>query len=197
MIIGKDWIWLHFPKNGGSSAQALLKKNFQNDPEVTFDEINPEKIIWHENIPKRMNRDPSADLSGKRVVCIFRRLPDWILSRVHFEASRPPHHTATREMIEAGQFFNNNGSKGLADRVFVTFNTPPVDVWVRLENMHQGFEEFFSRRLDPLEKKRNENRNGYIREIDFWFTKEQLENLYHANPLWAEAEKKVYGSLYV
>lgn len=197
MIVGKDWVWLHFPKNGGTSAEALLKKNFKNDPEVTFDKINPKKVIWHDTVPKRMQRDPSADLSGKRIVCIFRRLPDWILSRVHFEASRPPHQTATREMIETGQVFERSGHKSLADHIFVNFNTPPVDVWVRLERMHQDFENFFGRSLDPLKKRTNENQFGYIRKIGFWFTKKQLEEMYHANPVWAEAEKKIYGSLYV
>ena len=197
MIVGKDWVWLHFPKNGGTSAEALLKKNFGSDPEVVFDEINPQKVIWHESVSKRMKRDPSIDLNGKRIVCIFRRLPDWILSRVHFEASRPPYLVATREMIESGYFFENNGQKNQSDRIFNSYNTPPVDTWIPLEHMHQGFEQFFGRSLEPLEKKKNQNRFGYIRDVNFWFTKSQLEALYNANPMWAKAEEKVYGSLYI
>ena len=197
MIVGKDWVWLHFPKCGGTSAEALLQLNFGNDPEVAFDPIDPENVIWHDSISKRKARNPEQNLSGHRILLLFRRLPDWLLSRVHYEAGRKPYRIATREMIETGRFYENAGRINRADAVFRNFNTPPADHLVPVEKMHEGFEAFFGRSLKPLEEQKNKNRFPYLRDISFWFTPAQLEELYHANPLWAEAEKRVYGDLRV
>ncbi|WP_146348352.1 hypothetical protein [Falsiphaeobacter marinintestinus] len=195
MIVGSDWIWLHFPKCGGTSAQALLKKNFSNDNSVQFDKLDQDNVIWHENIPQRQSRLPEFSVDGKKIVVIFRRLPDWLLSRVHYEASRPPHHTVTREQLCRGQFLENSGVLNSAEAVFNRFNNPPVDTWVKVESIHDDFEKFFGKRLEPLGRRLNENKFGYIRDHSFWFTKTDLEEMYQASPNWAAAEKAVYGDL--
>ncbi|WP_299352000.1 hypothetical protein [uncultured Shimia sp.] len=197
MIIGPDWIWLHFPKCAGSYAQELLKKNFRRDKSVKFDEINPKHVIWHETIAQRQSRLPSFSAEGKRILVAFRRLPDWTLSRVHFEASRPPHHTVSREQLCRGIHISNSGITDSAENVFNQFNNPTVDTWVKVEDINEGFERFFGRRLKPINKKVNENKFGYIRDHKFWFTKVELEELYHASPNWADTEKQMYGDLLI
>lgn len=197
MIVGEDWIWLHFPKCGGTSAEALLRMNFADNREIKFDQVNPENMIWHDNIRQRQERDPSFSAEGKRIIAIFRRLPDWLLSRVHFEASRPPHWLVSRaEMIE-GKFYENSGYVNNAEAVFNLYNETRVTDWLRVEHLHEDFERFFSMKLLPLEKKLNESKFGYIRDTSFWFTKQELENLYHLAPNWAETEKRIYGNLLV
>ena len=197
MIVGTDWIWLHFPKCGGSSAAELLTQNFAHDKATVFDRIDPEQVIWHENIPTRQQRDPHFRCEGKRIVTIARRLPDWILSRVHFEASRPPHHIATRAMIVKGEFHENHGSTNTCEDQFQYFNQPSVDFWVRLENMHQDFERFFAKPLTPLTERLNENNINYVKDRQFWITQDELRYLYRNNPGWAAMERKVYGNLLV
>lgn len=195
MIVGPHWIWLHFPKCGGSSAEALLKKNFDGDSSVTFDTIDPANVIWHENIPMRRSRLPDFSAEGKRIVVVFRRLPDWMLSRVHFEAARPPHHVVSREQLCHGMFYALNGAINTAESVFANYNNPTVDTWIKIEAIHKGFEDFFGRTLKPIEMCLNENKFGYIRDHKFWFTKAELEGLYHAAPNWAAVEEYVYGDL--
>jgi len=197
MIVGRDWIWLHFPKCGGTSAERMLRLNFGNDESVAFDEIDPLKVIWHENIAMRAARDPSFSAEGRKRVAIFRRLPDWIISRVHYEASRPPHRVVTRDMLLKGEFFENGGQISMPDKVLQFYDRPPVDFWVRLETMHQDFEAFFGQSLVPLERRLNENRFPYIRDIRFWFTPSELRDLYAHNPAWAAVEHRLYGRLLV
>lgn len=197
MIVAKDWIWLHFPKCGGTTAEALLRKNFGTDADVSFDEINPKNVIWHQNIIDRKKIDREFSSEGKRVVCIFRRLPDWILSRVHFEFSRPPNLLATREMIESGKFYENSGVISSADKTFDYYNSPKVQTWLRIENLHSDLEKFLGRSLEALDRRLNENNFNYVRNSEFWFTRNQLEDLYNANPNWSAAERMWYGNCLV
>lgn len=197
MIVGRDWIWLHFPKCGGTTAEKILRRNFHEDPTVQFDDLNPSEVIWHENTIARSKRDPTFSTEGKQIICVLRRLPDWILSRVHYEASRPPYRTSTRKMIEEGLFFANNGYKNRADLMFNYYNSPEVSNWIRLESMQEDFEKFFNLALTPVEHALNKNKFTYVRATSFWFTDKQLEDLYSANPNWARAERLVYGSLLV
>jgi len=221
MIVGPDWIWLHFPKCAGSYAQVLLKQNFGEDNSVEFDKLDINNIIWHESITQRQARVPGFSTEGKRIVVIFRRLPDWMLSRVHYEASRPPHHLVSREQLCQGIFLTNSGIASRAEDEFNQFSNPIVDTWIRMEDVHKGFEQFFGKHLEPVKEKAkkgklyairdrilggrpaqikrriNENKFGYIRDHKFWFTKAELEELYHAAPNWAATEKRIYGELLV
>jgi hypothetical protein len=36
---------------------------------------------------------------------------------------------------------------------------------------------------------------NYIKEVEFYFTRADLDALYRANPVWTEVERKVYGTL--
>ena len=197
MIVGPDWIWLHFPKCGGTSAERLLKENFLEDPAVDFDPLDPADVIWHENVLQRQKRVPDFSAESKRIVAGFRRLPDWILSRVHYEASRPPFRLVSRQQLVAGTFFENSGHENTAELTFRGYSHPNVHTWIRLENMHEDFEKFFGVKLKPVEGRLNENSFGYIRDTRFWFTKEELEGLYNSAPSWASTEKAVYGDLLV
>lgn len=195
VIVGTDWIWLHFPKCGGTSAESMLRLNFGNDPSVRFDDIDPSNVIWHDTIATRTMRDPSFSSESRRIVAIFRRLPAWILSRVHYEASRAPYHIVTRDQLIAGRFYKNSGEISTAEETLNRFNSPRVTKWIRLEKMHEDFEAFFGRPLQALDQHLNVNEFDYIRDIGFWFSKQELENLYHKAPNWAAIEKEIYGSL--
>jgi hypothetical protein len=201
MVVGPDWIWLHVPKCGGTSVTALLRENYKDDPTVIFDKaphIHPlsgKRVHIHQNTVDRMEVDPTFDPTGKRIVAHFRRLPEWIVSRIHFEAARPPHLVAPRDMMVEGRFFQNSGGVSWADRMIAKFALSGIDTWVPIERMHEGLEAFLGRPLTPLTAVLNKNRIDYIRDTRFWFTKAELETLYHANPRWSEIERGVYGDL--
>lgn len=40
----------------------------------------------------------------------------------------------------------------------------------------------------------NWNKITYIRDVEFYLTREEVRALYAANPLWTEFERHVYGT---
>lgn len=135
MIVTKDWIWLHLPKCGGTSVELALRNALKDRPDAVFDEVDPQKdVIWHHNIPRRKQHDPQFSVEGKKIIACIRRLPEWMLSRVHFEAERTK-HVPTREQFVQGKFYEADGFLNQADKMIQEFDNPRVDHWVRLDNM--------------------------------------------------------------
>lgn len=195
MIIGPDFIWLHVPKCGGTSVEQCLRQALSDRPDVHFDTIDPsKKVIWHQNIPKRIKHDPDFDPSGKRVIACIRRLPGWLLSRVHFEATRPPNHLVpTREMLMRGEFFENSGFHHKADNLIRQYNNPEVDHWIRIEHLRDDLSAALGFDIGEVPRV-NETSLRYVKNLDFWFTKDEIAALYEQNPVWASIERKVYGN---
>lgn len=182
-------MWLHFPKCGGVSVDAALRKAFAGRKDIHFDDIkNHSNVIWHQSIKQR-----GAEAANKRVICCIRRLPNWLLSRVHFEAERNPGYVATREMLLRGAFYENDGRINIEDAYATMYNNPPVSTWIRVENMNEDLAAAFG--LDSVQVERdNKTALPYVKDLSFWFTPNDLRNLYDANPAWASIERQVYGS---
>lgn len=200
MIIGPDFVWLHFPKCGGVAVQSALRKIYEGRSDIAFDDIRDySNIIWHQNIVAREAYDPSFERGDRKIVCCIRRLPHWLLSRVHFEAERAPdHYTATRDMFLRGEFFERNGKTNNADTYVRVYSTPAVTHWVRLEHLGDDLADALEIPADQLIaslKRENATKANYIKNLDFWFTAEDLVGLYEANPVWAAIEKRVYGEI--
>jgi hypothetical protein len=195
MIVDSDFIWIHFPKCAGTAIEKALH---QVCPNAQFDEIDHKNVIWHDNIDQRKKRDPNFSTEGKKLICCIRRLPEWILSRIHFEAQRPPHHIATREMLVNGRFFENNGHINSADTYISRYNNPLVDHWIRVEHIISDLSTAIGiepSKLEAVMGRENKGKMDFIKEISFWFTDGELKNLYQRNPQWAEIEFQLYGSL--
>lgn len=202
MVIGDDFIWIHFPKTAGTHVEKVMKKHFAQTPGVHFDPVDGE-IIWHHNIDQRMNYDPNFDPNGKTIISGIRRLPHWLLSKTLFEFGRSSSILVPyRSMLMRGEFFEANGIINKAD-VYMHLYGDRVAKWVRVENIKDDFVSIFSNYLDlsrmdaeqEFSRKSNETRNNQIKDARFYFTNEDLEELYENNPHWAEIEQSVYGSL--
>jgi len=206
MIVAPTWIWLHFPKCAGSAAEKILRDIYGSDPTVRFDAVGPGKpVIWHQSIKQRMASDPAFDPSGRRVVANIRRLPNWILSRVHFEVQRSGlNGSVSRNALVQGRFRNRKtpgNSKQMrlvsADEQLAQF-APAVTDWVRSEEMIPDLARvlgFDSTKVAERRERVNAGQIEYIRDLSFWFTPRELDRLYQSNPVWAELERKVYGDL--
>jgi len=201
MIVGKTFVWLHFPKCAGHTVEQALRSALRRRRDVEFDQ---DPSGWHDSLEDRRRRVAGFDPGDRAVICGFRRLPFWILSRVHYEASRPPYHTVTRAMLRRGEFFHQNGQVGRADDYVSRYADSGVDRWIRTEHMAEDFERHFGDILGSqlaraaVRKVRrvvNGTRLNYVRSLEFYFTAEELEELYAANPLWAQAERRLYGDV--
>jgi hypothetical protein len=47
-----------------------------------------------------------------------------------------------------------------------------------------------------VRQRRAVNAGEYDKQINHWFTRAQVAEMYVHNPLWADVERRVYGNLY-
>jgi hypothetical protein len=202
VIVGKRFVWLHFPKCAGHAVEQAIRSVLRKDRNAVFD--STDNAGWHDSLDDRDRRGEVPALAGREVVCGFRRLPHWILSRVHYEASRPPYLSATRDMLLRGEFFHRNGQVARADDFARHYDASHVDRWIRTEHLAADFLAAFEDLIGPglarvaarrLGRIVNGTRLNYIRDLEYHFTAEELEGLYAANPIWAERELALYGEL--
>lgn len=202
MIVSDRWIWLHVPKCAGTATEKILHVAFGADPSVRFDAVGPNHpVIWHDGLADRAARDPGFAVGGRAVVANIRRLPMWLLSRVHFEAQRyGPAALVSRAVLCSGRF--RPVPKGVvkplrtADEELSRY-APGVTHWLRTEHLVEDVGRAFGIEV-PLREGRdkvNATTPDYVKDLAFWFTGNELAALYAANPLWAEIEAQVYGGL--
>lgn len=200
MIIAPDWIWLHFPKCAGTSTEKTLKTIFKNDREIRFDPQDMNNVIWHHTLEKRQDYDPEFDVSGRRVICNIRRLPHWILSRVHFEVQRiGMAGRVNRQQLVQGQFAqrrpHGKPTIHVAESVALQFSKG-VTHWVRIEHFAEDLAASLNLSVAQVNAalvRENTGQLSYIRNLDFWFTQTEIDRMYDANPTWADLERRLYG----
>src|SRR5688572_12334030 len=108
MVTDARFVWLHFPKCAGTeTTQALQKIGGYVRAKETGE-------VRHDTVPARAARDPSFSLGDRPIIANFRRLPYWMLSRVHYEYERSG-HAPTRKMMVGGWYRHLDGSKHFAD----------------------------------------------------------------------------------
>jgi len=200
MVVGQDFVWMHFPKCAGHTIDRALQV-LRGRRNIAFDVA---ETGWHDSVRDRVQRRPGFEAAGKTVICGFRRLPHWLLSRVHYDASRPPYRMVSREMLCRGQFYEESGDIQTADIYVQHYGASPVDRWVRTEHLAEDFQRQFGDILGSqlaraavrkLAKVVNGTRLNYVRRLDFYFTPAELDGLYAANPSWAELEANLYGDV--
>jgi hypothetical protein len=199
MIIGNDFVWLHFPKCAGTFTERLLHKVVPPGLGVQFDPIDPANVIWHQNYFQRENYLRQS-LSGKDVICNFRRLPSWIISRIKYEQERSG-QVVSKEAYSKGFFFEQNGTENHADNYVREYTKKTVSNWLRVEYLHEDFINVFSKYFDLENKCVSEifmnkvNASGWDGNICKWFDKEDLKILYESCPKWAALELELYGNI--
>ena len=201
MIIGENFIWLHFPKCAGTFTERLLRQYIPEDDVTKFDPLDPGNIIWHQSVLQR-EKTTGADLSEKEIICNFRRLPAWIISRVNYEKIRSGNE-ALRKLYSSGNFLKATGEQGSADSVLQRFTTRKVNYWIRVEHIEEDFINVFSKfikftpKLDSSYFQKRVNSSGWENDIHNWFNSDELKILYKSCPLWSKYERKIYGNLLI
>lgn len=200
MIIAPDWIWLHFPKCAGTSTEKTLGAIYKNDKAIHFDALDHNNVIWHHTLQKRKEYDPDFTVGDRRIICNIRRLPHWILSRVHYEVQRSGRaaEIKRRQLVE-GRFPQRHphGRPTIhpADSVAARFSEG-VTHWVRVENLAEDLSNALNLKEEQVSTAivhENTGKLSYIRNLAFWFTQKEIDRMYAANPVWAELEQRLYG----
>lgn len=203
MIVGPSYVWLHFPKTAGHTVDLALRAAAKRSRDVIFDRRGDYHPGWHDVLSERAERDPTFDAAGKRVISGFRRLPYWLLSKVHYEAAKPPYRVPSRDLVVEGRFFEEDGLIGQAD-LYAKRYCRDVQRWVRVEHLISDFERCFADLMTPkalrlalanLEYVHNASRIGYLPRHEFYFTRQELAKLYQTNPVWTALEERLYGGV--
>lgn len=201
MIIGEKFVWLHFPKCAGTFTERLIKQYISKEQEIRFDNIDPENIIWHQNIIQR-ERLTGEKLTNKDIICNFRRLPSWIISRTQYEKKMSGKNTP-KELYIRGLFYEGDGTITSADTYLEIYTSCKIDHWIRIENIEYDFFKHFAKYLSLKKEiyqydfKQKYNTSEWDGNIDSFFNNKELELLYNSCPKWADLELQLYGNILV
>lgn len=198
MIIGRDFVWVHFPKAAGVAVTEILKEAIGHRPDVHIDVKDYSNPIWHQSVEQRAEMDPSFSIEGKRVICCYRPLPEWMISRVYFEFQRNPGYIATRDQIMRGRFIESHGGEGYADAYMKKFTRTMPDAWIRTKHLREDAIAAFAGtsveaeiRAADWSKRENVGKMNSIRDVNHHFTHEDRLALYRACPTWAEVHRQI------
>jgi hypothetical protein len=203
VIVGPSFVWLHFPKTAGHTVDLAIRVAAKHTRGFMFDRRGDYHPGWHDILSERAERDPGFDPADKVVVSGFRRLPHWILSKVHYDAGRLPFRVPPRDLFRLGRFFEADGSVSAAD-LYAARYRDDVHRWVRVEHIRSDFERCFGDVISPkmmrlalagLEQVRNASAMAYLQHPEFYFSPQELADLYAANPVWSALEEQLYGGL--
>lgn len=199
MIVGDKFVWLHFPKCAGTEVSQVLAGLRTTNPQLRLDD--PRRVNVHDGLAHRMASQPDLPLRGKDVITCFRRLPYWMLSRIHFGYSRNAKYVPTRDQVLKGHVYEQEGHLSQADE-YARKYAGEARFILRTEHVYDDFCAAFDRylRFDPDAVKaaftgRNPSPTRYIPDLSFWFTQDDLDRLYASAPYWARLEKHLYGDL--
>ena len=209
-MVGKDWsigverliitphlAWYHLPKTAGTTTDQLFV-------------ASGVPLLWHDQQDSPIKHLPPAQhpegdalpLNGKHKVVNFRRLPHWLLSNYQHKLGMMGLELDASPMA-SGLFWRERDQTWL-----------PADWWVerlgidetwtllRVEHLKSDFLRFLKLH-EPIGRRArwrvrlvgSLNRNRYRRKLKDWFSVDDLQCLYQANPRWAALERKAYGNL--
>lgn len=199
MIIGESFIWLHFPKCAGTTTTSALLQNFRTDTSIAFDDTSQGEPIWHDTIEERERRT-GVSLSDKTVLANIRRLPAYVVSKIHYTESLNPDIRHNRKHLLTGQFMEADGYENSADNLLRHYDAKKIRHWIRSECLKDDFIAVFSEYLDLADKDlsaltERKNANDYSRDLGKWYSRREMARLYRKNPQWAKLERRVYGNL--
>lgn len=199
MIIGESFIWLHFPKAAGTTTAAALLENFGTDSSIEFDDTGQGEPVWHETVAQRERRT-GVSLDGRDVLANIRRLPAYVLSKIHYTESLNPEIRHTREHLLTGRFMEADGYQNCADDLLRLYEFKTIRHWIRTEHLQDDVIAVFGNYLDLAGKDFSTlaariNSNDYSRDLAKWYSRREMARLYRKNPRWAKLERRVYGSL--
>jgi len=206
MITSDDFIWLHFPKCAGTRIETIFQRYFTDDHQIHQDPVGLDldpTIGWHDSIQKRIKKNPEFSLGNRVVICSFRRLPGWLISRYNFEVRRSPELPHKSSDLLVGNFLEQNGMKQHADAYIDRYLTPLLAEqrkikYLRVEHFRTDFitifKEFINVSRIPFEEfDQYENKTLNILPDELLMKiSEEKEVIYSHCPKWRHIEQLAY-----
>ena len=220
MIVGETFCWLHLGKTGGKTSREAIslvkgekvKKIFNTihggDGTMTFRWGGVDRVVddfpdHHFNIDQYEERYQHT-LSGKDILIGFRRITTWMQS-FHMQqylydmktnvVSREG-YTKSRELERRGQILTRQGIQSSPDEVLSHYISN-LDIesihFIRCEHMYEDFLKYFGEKIDKEKLTTVCDKKIGARYYNVQkFSKEEIDCIYKANPLWAKIEDMIY-----
>jgi hypothetical protein len=194
MVIGKRFVWAHLPKTAGMATTRLFKLF----PELIV-HVDPENSNdMHIPFNKR-----EEEVRGKLLAMNFRRLPFWVLSRAQHVARWGVHPDYEPTPMNPPEKLARSPFPDSRIQIYTDQGRIRIDRWLRMESLNEDFLSFISEFTEVGEEERRRvhelglvNTHEYEKDITTWFSLEQIERMYEANPIWAALEREIYGHTY-
>lgn len=190
MVIGRTFAWGHLPKAGGDATLAL----FRLVPELVLEADESDTNEKHASFADRREQ-----IAGKKLLLNLRRLPSWLLSRAHHQATRGLFPDYVPLPMESPQQMAESTAGDALLRHFLNESEFSVDHWLRMERLQDDFLSFIGDLAivtQPLRQLVYEvgriNALRYDHEPRHWFTPKQIDLMYANNPLWTALESELY-----
>jgi hypothetical protein len=210
MIYGKDFVWLHLGKTGGTTVSHLFSKC----PEIVeFRDLDADPVK-HQGISDIKERLPDIDFETKDKIIGFRKIINWIVSHNHHMLRAFPERFTLKQIEEKSLMgFIHSGLSahcGLSAHEGDSVKWASPDAWlmgsvsnlnikhyIRTEYLYEDFINIMSEYgLKIKDNKRllsagNEKRNiGSYKKI--LYTQKQIKKIYNDNPIWMSIQNKIY-----
>jgi hypothetical protein len=209
MIYNNEFVWLHFPKTGGTSIDKIFRKHFSKEQDLFIDTQSPRRLklgletpVWHDSLLERKAKNSAFTWNGKTIICGIRRLDTWLQSRFSFEFKRSPGLPHNLEDILEGHFLERSGLQSSADRYMrkylppELFTTNEVKV-IRQEHFGTDFRSCFSEflnvaKITETELAKRHNFNSRDHEQLASYISAHRDEIYRSCPYWKEVEERYY-----
>lgn len=93
------------------------------------------------------------------------------------------------------------GETTLAERPLRSMMCGRIDHWIRLEHLADDFlhvvsqyEQIGEEQRAAVRSMQPKNTGDYQKELDEWFSRDELARIYESNPMWTALEREVYGA---
>ena len=212
MIYGKQFVWLHFGKTGGTTVNYLFGK-YPNI--IEHSDLNSE-AKKHDNLSQCQYRFPHIDFSTKDIIFGFRKIETWIASHNnHARLAWGIDYKTLEEKTQKGLIYTSAGAVDHFPGVVgidTTTNWSIPDVWLSkyLQNIkvkHYIRQEYLVEDFIKISKEYNWPENKSITEMigngeilnpgaypwDNKQSEEQIEKIHNQNPLWMSIQDRIYS----
>ena len=183
MVIGERFVWAHFPKAAGDATLGL----FRVFPEVIVRADDVESADKHACFPA-----VEDELVDRLLVMNIRPLPEWVVSYAYHVGKQSGRGRDPETIRQIMREVEPDGKlQGFCGNGRFT-----VDRWIRTDHLADDFLEFIatvtevSRRAHRrVQRAGRANVARYDHDWDAWYTPEDIDRLYAANPFWASIER--------
>jgi len=206
MIVSNKFLWMHIGKAAGTTTgsmfyiiKGILDSNI---------DMNEKGFLKHDNITRRTTNYETKSiytrehLNSLDKILNIRRLPEYIMSNTQHGIKHNNRVFNKESMING--FVNHSSTKNLNGHVDTILSSyieekEPTH-WLRTENINEDFVDMIKNYYDIDEKletrllkvRVNVNKD-YNKNINEFFTEDEIKEMYKNCPLWCEYEEKIYG----